>query len=77
MKLFAVGEEVKSLDKKTNKALLPLYPAIIWKDVMGMRDIIAHHYFEVNADKILDTLRNDIPLLLKTIKQIKQDLIKN
>ena len=52
MKLFAVGEEVKALDKRTDKTLLPKYPQIQWKDVMGMRDVIAHHYFELEADKV-------------------------
>ncbi len=40
MKLIAVGESVKNLDKITDKELLVNYPAVNWKDVMGMRDII-------------------------------------
>jgi len=74
MKLFAVGEEVKSIDKHTDKKLLLQYPNIQWKYVMGMRDVIAHHYFEIDTDKIFDTLQNDIPSLLKTIIQIKKNL---
>ena len=76
MKLLAIGEEVKSLDKRTDKTLLSRYPQIQWKDVMGMRDIIAHHYFELEADKVFDALQNDIKPLLQTIKQIKKDFIK-
>lgn len=49
MILIAVGESVKTLDKLTNKQLLPTYPSIDWKGVMGMRDVIAHHYFDVDA----------------------------
>ena len=74
MKLFAVGEEIKSIDKHTDKKLLLQYPDIQWKYVMGMRDVIAHHYFEIDADKIFDTLQNDVPPLFKTIIQIKNDL---
>ena len=74
MKLFAVGEEVKSLDKHTNKMLLSKYPTIQWKDIMGMRDVIAHHYFDLDADKVFDTLKNDIPTLLEVIKQMRNDL---
>ena len=40
MKLIAVGESVKNLDKIMDKELLVNYPAVNWKDVMGMRDII-------------------------------------
>ena len=74
MKLFAVGEEVKSLDKHTNKVLLSKYPMIQWKDIMGMRDVIAHHYFDLDADKVFDTLKEDIPPLLEIIKQMRKDL---
>ena len=39
-----------------------------------MRDKIAHHYFEIDADAIFDILRNDLPLLLSVIKQMKEDI---
>ena len=61
MKLIAIGESVKSLDKQTNQKLLPAYSQIPWKDVMGMRDIIVHHYFEVDADIIFRTVKENIP----------------
>ena len=74
MKLIAVGESVKNLDKITDKELLVNYPAVNWKDVMGMRDIIVHHYFDVDPDVVLQTLREDIPLLLGVLKDIESDL---
>lgn len=40
MKLTAIGESLKNLDKITNKELLIQYPEIPWKYVMGIRDII-------------------------------------
>ena len=73
-KLIAVGESVKNLDKITDKELLVNYPAVNWKDVMGMRDIIVHHYFDVDPDVVLQTLREDIPLLLGVLKDIESDL---
>ena len=33
MKLVAVGEAIKNLDKITNKELLLKYPAVNWKDI--------------------------------------------
>mgnify|MGYP000459452015 FL=1 len=74
MKLIAVGESVKNLDKITDKELLVNYPAVNWKVVMGMRDIIVHHYFDVDPDVVLQTLREDIPLLLGVLKDIESDL---
>ncbi|KAA6301625.1 MAG: hypothetical protein EZS26_002231 [Candidatus Ordinivivax streblomastigis] len=74
MKLFSVGEEIKSIDKRTDKQLFPLYPAINWSEAMKMRDIIAHHYFELDADVVFDTLQHDVQPLLRTIIQIKDEL---
>lgn len=35
MKLTAIGESIKNLDKVTNKELLAQYPEIPWRYVMG------------------------------------------
>ncbi|RHR61776.1 HepT-like ribonuclease domain-containing protein [Parabacteroides sp. AF17-28] len=75
MKLVAVGESVKNLDKITNKSLLENYPEINWKDIMGMRDIIVHHYFDIDATIVVATLRNEIPKLYRVIELIIEDLI--
>jgi uncharacterized protein with HEPN domain len=74
MRLFAVGEELKAIDKHTNKTLLSLYPAVDWRRAMKMRDIIGHHYFEINVGVIFDTLREDIPPRLGIIRQMKKDI---
>ena len=77
MKLFVVGEELKNIDKRTNKQLFHLYPIINWNEAMKMRDVIAHHYFEIDMEIILTTIQHDICPLLQTIKQIKIDFIQN
>jgi uncharacterized protein with HEPN domain len=40
MVIIALGEAVKTLDKLTNKELLPTYPSIEWKNIMGARDLL-------------------------------------
>jgi len=75
MKLFAIGEELKSIDKRTDNQLFPQYPTIDWKEAMKMRDLIAHHYFDINAEIVFSTLQHDIRPLLQTVKQIRLDLI--
>lgn len=67
MKLTAVGESIKNLDKITNKELLVKYPEIPWKNVMGIRDIIVHHYFDVDADEIFRICKEDLPQLYEII----------
>ena len=57
MVIIALGEAVKTLDKLTDKMLLPTYPSVEWKMVMVARDIMAHHYFDVDADEVFSILK--------------------
>lgn len=74
MKLVAVGESIKNLNKITNNELLCQYSQINWKQAMGMRDIIVHHYFDVDAEVIYKTLKEDIPLVQIILEKIKINL---
>ena len=67
MVIIALGESVKTLDKQTDKKLLPTYPSIDWKKIMGARDIIAHHYFDVDAEEVFNIIKNDLDPLKKAI----------
>ena len=74
MRLIVVGEALKNLDKITSGTLLPRYPEVDWKKAKGMRDILTHHYDEINAEAIFLTCRDKIPLLLKTIQKIIREV---
>ncbi len=74
MNLIALGEAVKGLDKQTHGELLPQYPEMYWSGVMRMRDKIAHHYFEIDADVVFRTIQEDIPQLKKVIDRMISDL---
>jgi len=52
MQLLVIGETLKKLDKITEASLLPNYPQIDWKKAKGLRDIISHQYFDMNAEAI-------------------------
>jgi len=77
MVLIALGESVKTLDKLTNKELLKTYPSIDWKGVMGVRDVIAHHYFEVDPDAVFDIIKNDLEPLKIAIQFFKDQLFQD
>lgn len=76
MLLIAIGESLKNLDKTTEGKLLPTYPSIPWKNVKGMRDIIAHHYFDVDAGQILWIVKNEIAPLKTAIQFFINELKK-
>ncbi|GHS90182.1 hypothetical protein FACS1894201_11530 [Bacteroidia bacterium] len=54
--------------------ILPQYSSIPWRKIMGLRDIIAHHYFEIEIERTFVTLRSDVPLLLDVIRQMQNNL---
>ena len=60
MQFIAIGESLKGLDKVTNKELLHTDPNIPWSKIMGLRDIIAHHYFDVDAEEIWWIIENEL-----------------
>ena len=74
MVIEAIGESFKNLDKLTNYELLPLYPSIEWKEVKGVRDVIAHHYFDIDANEIFSIINNDFDSLKDAIQFFKEVL---
>jgi len=74
MQLIAIGESVKNIDKITDKKLLSNYPNIDWKGVKGMRDIISHHYFDLDAEEIYFVCDSKIEELTHTLEKILKDL---
>ena len=63
MLIEAIGEGVKRIDERTHQQLLQHRPEIPWKAVKGMRDHIAHGYFDINTNFVWDVVKNDlIPL---------------
>ncbi len=74
MKLIAIGESLKNIDKITDKKLLESYPEIEWKKIKGIRDFISHHYFDLDAEVIFGICKNNIGDLLTVLKQMKCDL---
>ncbi len=61
--LETLGEAAKKLDDKT-RALSSDTP---WREITGLRDVIAHDYLEVDVDLIWNVVESDLPKLRETI----------
>ncbi len=74
MLFIAIGESLKNIDKLTDRKLLKKYDNIDWVAIKGMRDVLSHHYFDINAEAIYNVCVDELDDLHKTVKHIIDDL---
>ena len=74
MLIEAIGESNKQIDKITEGNLLAKRPEIPWKDVIGIRNHIAHGYFDIDGDMVFDVVKNDLDSLLEAIEYFIENL---
>ena len=55
---------------KADDSLFSNHPDIEWQKIMKLRDIISHHYEDIDHELIYDICRNHIPQLKVTAKKI-------
>ena len=73
MRLVAIGEAFKNIDK-IDSELLEKYPLVPWKEIKGIRDVLSHHYFNIDAEIIFNICKEEISKLLEATNTILQDL---
>ena len=76
MQMINIGEALKQIDKLTEGKLFVNYPDVDWKKAKGMRDIITHHYFDIDAETVFTVCSEHILQMNKVIKMILDDLGK-
>ena len=74
IQFIAIGKSLKGLNKITSGTLLVSHPEIDWKHVKGLRDIIAHHYFDIDAEQIWWIIEKEIPSLKEAIISMKKEI---
>jgi uncharacterized protein with HEPN domain len=67
--ILIIGEATKQIPK----ILRDQYPDIPWKAIAGMRDMIAHAYFDINTRIIWNVLQQDLQSLKDCIEKLQQN----
>ncbi|HUY30037.1 MAG TPA: HepT-like ribonuclease domain-containing protein [Acidimicrobiales bacterium] len=75
VRLIEIGEAVKLLDP----TLVASEPGIAWSDAAGMRDWLAHHYFDTSRARVEATITEDLPSLEAAVQrlQARRELTKD
>ena len=63
--LEVIGEASKRISEEYKND----HSGIPWKLMAGMRDVLIHDYEGVDALTVWDTIKNDVPLLIKQLEQ--------
>jgi uncharacterized protein with HEPN domain len=64
--LEVIGEATKNLSVNLRKT----HPKIPWKDLMGMRDKMIHHYFGINHEIVWTIAKEELAGLLPQVERI-------
>lgn len=49
------------------------HPEVLWRSMRGMRNRIAHGYFDINLDVVWNTVQAALPELLKRLSVMRPD----
>jgi uncharacterized protein with HEPN domain len=64
--LEIIGEATKRLSQDIRSN----HPEIPWRKMAGMRDILIHHYDDIDLNAVWNVVTNSIPELIENIKSI-------
>ena len=61
-----VGEAAAKVSEETRAEC----PSLPWADVIGMRNRLIHGYFDIDLDRVWDTVTDDLPALVTQLEKI-------
>ena len=64
-----IGEAAAKISPETKSR----YPQIPWADIVGMRNRLVHGYFEIDLDRLWDTITDDLPPLVADLEKTLPD----
>ncbi|MBT9506217.1 DUF86 domain-containing protein [Rhodoferax sp.] len=73
LNLILIGEEAAKLLKEY-ETFANEHPRLPLRNMKGMRNRIAHGYFEINLDTVWETVKTALPQLIQQLPDIRNSL---
>lgn len=73
MMLIAISENIRRIEKIAGDELLESGSSVDWKSIKGIRNILAHDYFNIDADEIYAICSRELGELKAAIAQLRQN----
>ncbi len=70
MRIQAIGEATKNLNKRNAELLEAYRDNTYWSQVIKTREVISHHYIDINAEIVFDIVTNKLDDLYSVISTI-------
>ncbi|MCK9419041.1 MAG: DUF86 domain-containing protein [Nitrospirae bacterium] len=61
-----IGEAASTVTQKFRE----LHPELPWKDIVAMRNRLIHVYFDIDLDRVWDTIVDDLPHLILVLEKV-------
>ena len=71
MMLISISENIKRMEKVVGTDFLNRYPDIPWVSIKGIRNILAHDYFNVDAEEIYKICSSDLESLKQVLARMR------
>ena len=69
MNLVVIGEAASRVLER-HAAFAQLHPELPWREMRGMRNRMAHGYFEINLDVVWSTVQTALPALVAQLSAL-------
>ena len=66
--LLVIGEAVKALGEQTRAR----QPEVPWRQIAGLRDLIAHEYFRIDMDEIQRIVDQELKALSSAVAALRR-----
>lgn len=73
LNIVVIGEAATKLADEYPE-FVSQHPAVQWKSMRGMRNRMAHGYFDINLDIVWDTVKLSLPDLEQQLQKIRPHL---